>query len=425
MSDHRSLLEREMERVELRPFTLDSFYRRRARKRRNERLAAGAVGVALFAALLIAVAVFRAKMTIPADETPSPSPSIEESALPQILGPDEVPPLTLWRDEDLGQGAATGIEAVYPGGPYRTLFGYRGTCQNSPCPSIIDHGQTFLSGDGKWAAAATETCDTTGLVCSTNEIWVANGLAQATRVTQACETIRSCHRETWAWSPVGATLAIWEDTDPQRLYLFDPATGERTVLAEPEGNGVEGLTWSPDGSQVTYAVEGANPAAAKIYTIPVSGGSPTFLADGLDPVWSPDGTKLSFVVSDQGIFVADADGSGAASIGTHGVEAVWSPDGSRIVYRVEHGPSGGPFHQELWVVSPDGSDGVNVLDGTWPRIERWSLTWSPDGTRIAFDGDHDHPNWPPPYGDEWYVVNADGSGGLDRIDTREVAAWRS
>jgi hypothetical protein len=421
MSDHRSLLEREMERVELRPFTLDSFYRRRDRKRRNERLAAGVVGVALFAALLIAGAVLRAKMTTPANETPSPSPSIEEGALPQIVKPGQVLSF-LWHDVDW-QGPATPVQAVYS---RRDVF----DCHNRrhPCPRIVDHGQAFLSGDGKWAAAATETCDTTGLVCSTNEIWVANGLAQATRLTQACETIGSCHRETWAWSPVGATLAIWEDTNPQRLYLFDPATGERTVLAEPEGNGVEGLTWSPDGSLITYAVEGANPAAAKIYTIPASGGSPTFLADGLDPVWSPDGTKLSFLVPRQGIFVVDADGSGAAPIGTLGVEAAWSPDGSRIVYRDEEA-FGGALHEELWVVSPDGSDRVNVLGsirprlgGTWVRIERWSLTWSPDGTRIAFAGDRNHPYFP---GDDWYVVNADSSGGLVPIDAREVSAWRS
>lgn len=200
------------------------------------------------------------------------------------------------------------------------------------------------------------------------------------------------------------------------------------MLAEPEGNGVEGLTWSPDGSLITYAVEGANPEAAKIYTIPASGGSPTFLADGLDPVWSPDGTKLAFLVPQQGIFVVDADGSGAAPIGTLGVEASWSPDGSRIVYRVEYA-FGGALHEEFWAVSPDGSDRVNVLgsirprlDGTWVRIERGSLTWSSDGTRIAFAGNRNHPYIP---GDDWYVMNADGSGGLVPIDAREVWAWRS
>jgi Tol biopolymer transport system component len=263
-----------------------------------------------------------------------------------------------------------------------------------------------------------------------NEIWVANGLGQVIRVTQACanETIGSCHGETWAWSPVDDRLAIWEGTDPQRLYLFDPATGGRTVLAQPEGAGrVEGLTWSPDGSLITYAVEGPAAGAAEIFTIPVSGGTPRFFTDGLDPVWSPDGTRLSFLVPHRGIYVADADGSDAALVGKGGIEASWSPDGSRIVYRVERGSRGGPFHEELSVVSADGSSRVRVLDGTWGRIERWSLTWSPDGSSIAFFGVHKKDLNSPgtTYREEWYVLNADGSGTLERIEPREVWAWRS
>ena len=50
MPETRPLLERVMERVELRPFTLEGFHDRRDRKRRNQRITAGVVGIAVFVA---------------------------------------------------------------------------------------------------------------------------------------------------------------------------------------------------------------------------------------------------------------------------------------------------------------------------------------------------------------------------------------
>jgi dipeptidyl aminopeptidase/acylaminoacyl peptidase len=394
--------------------------RRRLRKRRNQRLAAGALGLALFAALVIAGAIVHSGRTTPAHR-PTPSPTIEESALPQLLRPGQF----LWyrTPNDVGSGVFVVAPGPRPGG---SVFGCDRT-HRSPCPNVIDHGQAVLSGDGKWAAAATTTCNGSGLVCSTNGIWVANGLGDVIRVTRPCTDWLpdDCHGETWAWSPVGATLAVWEATDPQRLYLFDPASGQRTLLVEPAGAGVEGLTWSADGAQITYAVKGSTVAAAKIFTIPVTGGSPTFLARGLDPAWSPDGTELSYLVPGRGIVVMSADGSGAALVGKDGIEASWSPDGSRIVYRAQYGPKGGPYREEIWVTSADGSRPVDLFDATWVRIEKASLTWSPDGTEIAFEGNRHHPYWPLGYDDQWYVLEADGSGALRRIDQGEAAGWRT
>jgi hypothetical protein len=52
MASDRSLLEREMERVELRPFTLAEFHRRRERKQRNRRMGTGVLALVLSAAAL-------------------------------------------------------------------------------------------------------------------------------------------------------------------------------------------------------------------------------------------------------------------------------------------------------------------------------------------------------------------------------------
>ena len=75
MTDYRTILERDLERV-ARPasFTFDDVSRRRDRKRRNQRIAAGVVGIALaLAGVAVAMVTIRSA-NVPADETPSPRP---------------------------------------------------------------------------------------------------------------------------------------------------------------------------------------------------------------------------------------------------------------------------------------------------------------------------------------------------------------
>jgi Tol biopolymer transport system component len=94
----------------------------------------------------------------------------------------------------------------------------------------------------------------------------------------------------------------------------------------------------------------------------------------------------------------------------------WSPDGQRIAYLVqvprEDGASEDDYRSGVWVAAVDGSELIHVsgvisdvLDSTWTVI-----TWSPDGTRLAFAanavGDADA---------TIYVVRADGSGVEHRI----------
>jgi hypothetical protein len=55
MADTRDLVRHEMERLELRPFTLEEFHTRLDRRRRNQRVAAGAVGVAVFVAVVVVI----------------------------------------------------------------------------------------------------------------------------------------------------------------------------------------------------------------------------------------------------------------------------------------------------------------------------------------------------------------------------------
>ena len=80
MSDPRSVIDRELERVDLRPFTIQAFHRRREQKRRRQRIAAGVVGVTVgLFAVLIGTSIVRSGPA-PAPASPHPPPPAPRQA---------------------------------------------------------------------------------------------------------------------------------------------------------------------------------------------------------------------------------------------------------------------------------------------------------------------------------------------------------
>src|SRR5438309_6343067 len=69
------------------------------------------------------------------------------------------------------------------------------------------------------------------------------------------------------------------------------------------------------------------------------GSGETFIADGRQPAWSPDGTMIAFVRGND-IWVMDAQGGGQLQLTSNGsgqfpfdTEPAWTPDGQSVVFR--------------------------------------------------------------------------------------------
>ncbi len=136
-----------------------------------------------------------------------------------------------------------------------------------------------------------------------------------------------------------------------------------------------------------------------IYRVDLDGSNRTLLAAGLSarsPRWSPDGTKIAYVVDTNGYMgMMNADGSGPHIVVPMDIDlaASWSPDGTRLVF----------VHQgEIYTVDPDGG---NIRRLTNDAEADAQPAWAPGGTEIAFVSNRD----PSPFGSDIYSITPDGS----------------
>jgi len=120
-----------------------------------------------------------------------------------------------------------------------------------------------------------------------------------------------------------------------------------------------------------------------IYRMNPDGSGFAAVTQGIDPNFSPDGTRIAFWRFEHGsgaIYVANADGSNVTRVVSDGYQPTWAPDGRRLAYGC-----GG-----ICFVNVDGT-GQARLTAAAPKSQTQGIcirdsdpTWSPDGSTIAF-----------------------------------------
>ncbi len=164
--------------------------------------------------------------------------------------------------------------------------------------------------------------------------------------------------------------------------------------------------WSPDGTRIVYvdATPGYNTNYGEVAVVSVADARViTYLttltvypAANSGPAWSRDG-RIAYVSDRTGspeLYRVNADGTGTVRL-TNGIgftgDFAWSPDGSTIALARGNGGV-----RDLYRMNADGSNLVRLTSNAGFTGR---LAWSPSGTRLTFD-----------CGTEVCAVNADGTG---------------
>ena len=166
----------------------------------------------------------------------------------------------------------------------------------------------------------------------------------------------------------GAPAAPVAKSDKPAKWDVNAPTGatiRQIPIRVSEGSWMD-LDVSPDGGTIAFALLG------DVYTMPIAGGTPTRIAEGLawevQPRFSPDGRRIAFT-SDRGggdnIWVMNRDGSDKRQVTKEDFRLLnqpsWSPDG-RYIAAKKHFTTGRSLGTgEVWLYHVSGGAGVMLV----------------------------------------------------------------
>ena len=217
------------------------------------------------------------------------------------------------------------------------------------------------------------------------------------------------------WSPEGSRLAYASDEDDNMdIWVIQITAGQRINLTG-DFSGYDGKpAWSPDGEWIAFVSERDE---GGIYIMPALGGIPKRIislsfAISLSRTnsipfvsWSPDGSELAYAVAGSLYTIASSGGTPVkvplppTGLAAGYSEPSWSPDGNRITCAGFFAP--GVATSQIWSLSPETSDPVPITKG---KYLDHNPVWSTDGRQLFFISDRGGSS------DVWWLsVNARGA----------------
>ncbi|WP_341713449.1 amidohydrolase family protein [Erythrobacter sp.] len=176
----------------------------------------------------------------------------------------------------------------------------------------------------------------------------------------------------------------WDVTAPR------DATIRQVPIRTDEGTWMD-VDVSPDGTQLAFSLLG------DIYTMPITGGTPTRVADGLawevQPRFSPDGKRIAFTSDRAGgdnIWVMNADGSDKRQVTKEDFRLLnqpsGSPDGNYIVAKKHFTTQRSAGTGEIWLYHVSGGGGVKLVARASEALQKelGEPTYAPSGDAVYY-----------------------------------------
>ena len=335
----------------------------------------------------------------------SPDPSLSTQPTTHSASPTPVPtPIAILPGEPwiVYAWAYTDPDGVNGGGAYLV----RPDGRDAHELLTVFAGQPDWSPDGKLIAVAVDFAD------GVSEIWTVNADGTDAKQLIACPGAPCHYVGSPAWSPDGKQMAFMRvltvaapENERDQIEVINLATGATRVVASPPVAGSEeaqyvGPRWSPDGTQIVFAVmryptppTDANILGSSIAIVNADGSeadAPRILTDpalfGAYPDWSPDGQHIVFntypigsfqdTTKAQNLYTIRPDGTELTQVthfgenDTRAIEPTWTPDGTQIIFvHITRNPNDPWGDRRIAFVDVDGSN-LTVLEwfGTHPRL---------------------------------------------------------
>jgi len=210
------------------------------------------------------------------------------------------------------------------------------------------------------------------------------------RITNPAEG--SAGDSTPAVSPSGSSIAFVRHTQNEGadIFLCD-ATGAGVRRLTFDDRAIRGIAWTRDGQDLLYS--GNRVGGWRLWRVPAYGGSPRDLVISGQQAYYPAIGRNRLAYTDSPTVSA----IWRATLGTgdtveerplirstgREVNPVWSPDGTKIADVSDQSGA-----DEIFVSDAEGRNRVQITQLKGPRAGR--LRWSPDGKTLIFDASSDH-----------------------------------